>query len=126
MSGLHLVHDVLDVQLIDRNRRKIGRVDALTLELREGRPPRVAEILVGGPVRAERIGRWMVWLSRVARALVRIRRPGVDRIPFRKMRCLADTLELDVDGRELESAHVEAWLADHVICPIPGARRDKR
>jgi hypothetical protein len=125
MSGLRLVHDVLDAQLIDRHEEKIGRVDALTLELRDGRPPRVAEIRSGGPARAERIGRWMVWLSHVARALFHIRRPGVDSIPFRKVRCLSDTLQLDVDGNELESGHVEAWLGEHVICRIPGARKDK-
>jgi hypothetical protein len=126
VSGLRLVHDVLDAQLLDRHERKIGRVDALTLELRDGRPPRVARILTGGPVRAERVGRWMVWISHVKRTLFHIRRPGVDRIPFQKMRRLADTIQLDVDGRELESGHIEGWLADHIICRIPGARKDKR
>jgi hypothetical protein len=125
MSGLRLIHDILDVQLVDRHDEKIGRVDALTFELRDGRPPRVAEILTGGPVRAERIGRWMVWLSHVARAIFHIRRPGMDRISFRKMRCLSDTLRLDVDGSELESAHIEDWLGEHVICRIPGAQKEK-
>lgn len=126
MSCINLVHDVLDSQLIDRHQEHIGRVDALTLELRDGRPPRVAAIVIGGPARARRIGRWAVWLSHTLRALLNVRAPGVDRIPFRKMRRLGETIELDVDCHELESQHVEDWLADHVICRIPGAQGRKQ
>ncbi|HEY2026136.1 MAG TPA: hypothetical protein VGG78_03950 [Gemmatimonadaceae bacterium] len=122
MSAIHLMHDVLDAQLVDRQKNKIGRVDALMLELREGRPPRVATILIGGPARAERLGRWAVVTSRVMRALLRVRKPGVDHIPFRAMRRLGGTIELDVDCHELESQHVEDWLADHLICHIPWAQ----
>lgn len=126
MSGIQLVHDVLDAQLVDRHKDNIGRVDALTIELRDGRPPRVATILIGGPARARRIGTWAEWLSRRLRAVLRVRREGVDRIPFRTMRCLSDTIQLDVDRRDLESQHIEDWLADRVICRIPGATRPKQ
>ena len=85
----------------------------------------MATILVGGAARSERIGRWKVWLSRVTRALFRMKREGVDRIPFRKMRCIAETIQLDVDARDLESQHVEDWLSEHLICRIPGATRSK-
>lgn len=124
MSGLELVHDVLDAQLVDRRERKIGRVDSVVLELAKGRPPRVSAILVGGPVRAERIGRWMVALSRALRALARIRRPGVSAIPFSAVRCIGDTIQVDVDGDGLEAGHLEEWLAHHVIRHIPGAGVD--
>ena len=39
MGAVHLAHDVLDAQLLDRVQEKIGRVDALLLELQEGQPP---------------------------------------------------------------------------------------
>ena len=58
-EGLRLVHDLLDAQLLDRAEERIGRIDDLVLELRDGRPPRVAAILIGGPVREARVGRWM-------------------------------------------------------------------
>lgn len=125
MPGIQLVHDVLDAQLIDRDKEKIGRVDELTIELRDDGPPRVSTILTGGMVRARRVGRWKVALDRSVRALFHVDSEGVDRIPFRKLRCLSDTIQLDVDRRELESQHVEAWLADHVICRIPASRRPK-
>lgn len=124
MSGLQLVHDVLDAQLMDRLGRKIGRVDSLVLALEEGRPPRVATILIGGPERARRIGRWAVALSHMLRAVGRVRRAGVSAIPFDAVRCIGDTIKLDVDGDELEAGHLEGWLAEHFIRRIPGSGAD--
>ena len=66
-AGFRLVHDVLDGQLVDRREERVGRIDDLVLELREGEAPRVAAILVGGPARADRVGRWATWLDRVVR-----------------------------------------------------------
>lgn len=125
MSGLNLVHDVLDAQLVDRRTRKIGRVDSLMLTIADGRPPRVTAILVGGPVRAERIGRWMQLLARALRALGRVHMRGVSVIPFSQVRCIADTIQVDVDGDALEACHLEAWLADHVVRHIPGSGIDE-
>src|SRR5256885_16908702 len=78
MSGLRLVHDVLDVQLLDRHEEKIGRVDAVTLELRDGRPPRVAEILTGALAPAGRVRRRVGVRFPPAAALLHIRHPGND------------------------------------------------
>ena len=125
MGGLKLVHDVLDAQLVDRRKRKIGRVDDLVLVLEEARPPRVSIILVGGPVRAARIGRWIVWLERGLRWLGRVRHAGVSAIPFEAVRCISESIEVDVDGDELEVSHLEAWLADHVVRRIPGSGSDE-
>ena len=125
MRGLHLRHDVLDEQLVDRHQKKIGRVDALALELRDGQPPRVATIIVGGPARRERMGRPFTWISAVMRTLKRSGEEGVSRIPFRAMRRLGDCIEVDVEEKELASEHLERWLAAHVVCRIPGASGGK-
>ena len=124
MSGFPLIHDVLDAQLVDRRQRKIGRADSVGLVLSDHGPPRVAVILVGGPVRAQRIGRWAVLLSHALRALGRVRRDGVTRIPFDAVRRIAEAVEVDVDGDALDAKHVEDWLAEHVICRIPGAGKE--
>jgi sporulation protein YlmC with PRC-barrel domain len=125
MSGLHLVHDVLDAQLLDRLQRKIGRVDSLVLALEDGRPPRVATILVGGPERARRIGRWAVALGRMLQRVGRARSAGVSAIPFDAVRCIGDTIQVDVDGDGLEAGHLETWLAEHFIRRIPGSGTDE-
>jgi sporulation protein YlmC with PRC-barrel domain len=124
MSGLQLIHDVLDVQLVDRRNRKIGRVDSLLLAIEDGRPPRVATILIGGPERARRIGRWAVALGRMLRAVRGVHGGGVSAVPFDAVRCIGDTIQLDVDGDGLEAGRLEGWLADHFIRHIPGAGDD--
>jgi hypothetical protein len=126
MSALHLVHDVLDVQLIDRARRKVGRVDALMLEIERGRPPRVAAICIGGPERERRVARWVLGLSRAVRAIARVDREGVSRVPFAAVRCISDTIEIDVDGGDLESGRLEASLSRHFVGRIPGAAGRKQ
>jgi len=122
MSGLLLVHDVQDAQLVDRRDEKIGRVDALVLELEDGLPPRVATILVGGPVCQERIGRWAVYLAQLLRRIGRVEREGVSHIPFSAVQRIGNTIDVDVDGETLESGYLERWLRDHVVrrIPIPG------
>ena len=126
MGALHLSHDVIDSQLVDRHKEKIGRVDELLLELEEGKPPRVATIVIGGRARARRVGGWMVALHRALHALLGGREEHESRVPFDAVRCVADTIELDVDANELDAMHVEYWLGSHVICRIPGAGGERK
>ena len=126
MGAVHLAHDVLDAQLVDRVQEKIGRVDGLLLELEEGRPPRVATIVIGGAARAERVGRWFVAIRRAWRAMFGHREEHVSRIPFDKVRRIGDTIELDVEERSLDSEHLERWLKEHVVCRIPGAGGERK
>ena len=126
MGAVHLAHDVLDAQLVDHVQEKIGRVDALLLELEPGQPPRVATIVIGGAARAERVGRWFVALRRAWRAVFGQHHEHVSRIPFDKVRRIGDTIELDVEERSLDSEHLERWLKEHVVCRIPGAEGERK
>ena len=126
MGAVHLAHDVLDAQLVDRVGEKVGRVDELLLELEAGRPPRVATIVIGGPARAERVGRWFVALRRGWRAVFGRHEEHVSRIPFDKVRRIGDTIDLDVEEQSLDSEHLERWLKEHVVCRIPGAEGDRK
>jgi hypothetical protein len=126
MNGLALVHDVLDSQLVDRKEEKIGRVDGILLELRDGQPPRVTTILIGGAIRAQRIGMWMTWLRRALRTVMRRGDERVSSISFAAVRRVADTVQLDVDGETLESGHLERWLAEHVVSRIPGGSGERK
>ena len=126
MGAVHLAHDVLDAQLVDHVQEKIGRVDALLLELEAGKPPRVATIVIGGAARAERVGGWFVALRRAWRVLFGRHEEHVSRVPFDKVRRIGDTIELDVAEQSLESEHLERWLKEHVVCRIPGAEGDRK
>jgi hypothetical protein len=128
VHAVRLAYEVLDAQLVDEREEKVGRVDELLLELRDGEPPRVATILVGGPARARRGGRLMVALDRALRAIGRVRGEGVSRIPFDKVRQIAEEVQVEVKGDELEAMRVERWLSKHVVCRIPGAegKKDKK
>jgi hypothetical protein len=125
MHGLHLVHDVLDVQLLDRTKQKIGRVDVLVLELEDGKPLRVATILVGGSPRAHRIGQWMVKLTESWRRIWHVE-AKVSRIPFAAVRRICECIEVDVEEEILPSEYRERWLKEHIVCRIPGAEGDRK
>ena len=126
MRRLLLVHDVLDLQLVDRHEDKIGRVDALILAAEPGKPLRVQSILVGGPARQERLGRPAVWLAAVLRRLTHTRSDGVSEIPFARVRRIADVVAVDVAAETLESQHVERWLAEHIVRHVPGGAGERK
>jgi hypothetical protein len=52
---MDVVRDLLDKLVLDRNRREIGRVDGLTIDLSEDGPPRLTAVLVGPRVLGERL-----------------------------------------------------------------------
>ena len=126
MRRLLLVHDVLDIQLVDPKNEKIGRVDALVLEATEGAPLIVHTILVGGPARQERIGRWAVWLGRLLRGGARTTGSGLSAIPFSTVRRIAESITVDVDAAMLPSEQVERWLCNTVVAKIPGSQGDEK
>lgn len=126
MERLLLVHDVLDLQLRDRQGEKIGRADSIVLEIRDGRPPRVTTILVGGPVRQERVGRAAVWVGRLLRRLSRSKSDGQSEIPFNAVRKIGDTIVVDVAEESLPSEHIERWLCERIVKRIPGSTGDRK
>jgi hypothetical protein len=126
VGAVHLAHDVLDAQLVDHHQEKIGRVDALLLELEDGQPPRVATIVIGGAARAARVGRWFVALRSALRTMFGQREEHVSHISFDTVRRIGDTIDLDVDEKSLDSEHLERWLKEHLIYRIPGAEGEQK
>jgi len=123
--GIHLVRDLLDAQLLDGDERRLGRVDNVLLELREGRPPRVAAMEVGAVTLARRInptlGRW------VRRAAIRwlpvSLRPV--RLPLTALRDVGVDLEIDVDeATRRRLLRVEDWLRRRAVRPLPGGKEE--
>ena len=71
---MNLTRDILDQQVVDRNGQRLGKVDGVILELREGQPPRIAAIEIGPvtlarrmhPRLAARLERLLEWVAPVA------------------------------------------------------------
>lgn len=93
---MDLVRDLLDTLVMDRNGREMGRVDGIVLELRDGVPPRVARIELGGAVLAWRIhpvlARWAEGLEHA----IGIGDGQPRRVPFSEILSIDDHVRVDV------------------------------
>ena len=116
---MDLGRQILDQQLVDRNDLDIGIVDDVVLELREGAPPRVAALLTGGHLlaqrlhpAAERLMRWMTrgWGPRQSEPI---------RIAWSKVRKIGIDVKVDIAAED--AMLWEHWVRDHIIRRIPGA-----
>ncbi|RWM24634.1 hypothetical protein [Mesorhizobium sp.] len=119
---MQLLRDILDKQVVDREQVKVGKVDGLVAELRQGKPPRVVAVELGSIALARRCGarpgRWAVWL--VAR-LSGKRQARPHRIAWNKVRDIGVDIEFDIDVRRTKIFAWQNWLRDHVVDRIPGA-----
>ena len=118
---IDLVRDVLDTQVHDRNERPIGKVDGIALELREGKPPRVAYIELDSVIAWQRLGpRFGRW----AAALARIWRRGDNpcRFTWSQVRDMDVDIEVDADAEETPALDLERWLRDKFVSRIPGSK----
>jgi hypothetical protein len=118
---MDLARDLLDMRLVDRRQRSIGRVDGVRLEMRPGSPPRVAAIEIGLVTAAHRvhprIGRWIRLLARRWSPVPL--RPV--RLPLELFRDVGVDIELDVDAStDRRLLRLEKWLRRHVIARVPG------
>lgn len=107
MNSIPLVRDVLDAQVLDREKRPMGKVDGIALELREHAPPRVAYLEIDGAAAwrrlGERFGRW------ARRAQARWG-GGPYRFRWAEVRELSIHLELEVDAERTPAFALERWL----------------
>jgi sporulation protein YlmC with PRC-barrel domain len=116
-----IIRDILDKQLVDRHQRNMGKVDGIVLELRDGQPPRLAYLKVGGTTLARRLHpRLAQWLAALERKLG-IGRGEPFRIPWSKVRDIGIDVEVDLDVEQTPILAWEQWLSKHVIRRIPGA-----
>ncbi len=118
-DNLHLVRDLLDAKVVDRNGREMGRVDGIVVEVTADAPPRVTAIEIGPSVLAERVG---PLFGRIAAAIERVL--DIDegrpiRIPFAAILDTADHVRVDVAVGETAAATLERRLRG-VFGSIPG------
>jgi hypothetical protein len=118
---MELVREVLDEQVVDRQRRPMGKADGIILDADPGQPPRVVAIEVGPVTAARRIHPALAdWLLRLMRRL------GVGtgeplRVAIARVRSEGINLLVDVDRERTPAFDWERWLRRHVIGRIPGS-----
>jgi hypothetical protein len=117
---MDLMRDCLDKQLDDRNKRRMGRVDGIILDLEDGRQPHVAYVEVGVKTLLNRLSPRLAdvvagWLKKL----------GVSTDPYRiawgKIKVGLNTVEADVEAEKTPALEWELWLRKKVIGRIPGA-----
>ena len=119
---MNIIRDVLDNQLVDRVGYKIGRVDGIVMELRDGEPPRLAYIEVGITTLAQRLhprlARWVAAIQSQWGA----KRSEAWQIPWSKVSDLRKIeVEIDVLAEETPALDYEQWVREHIIKRIPGS-----
>jgi hypothetical protein len=117
---MDLFRDCLDQQIVDRNDRRIGRVDGIILEVEPNRPPRVAYVEVGVVTLADRVSP-----SLRARMIQLMKRLGIQsdrfQIPWGKIRVGVNEVIADIVAEETTVMELELWLRKKIIGRIPGA-----
>jgi len=117
---LHLAHDVLDKQMVDRRGCKCGRVDGLVLKLDASGPPRVSHIQVGAGTLAARVApRLGRWVAALARWLGLRARPH--RLPWRRVESVDVDVTVDVDASRSGLDAAERWVRVRVVAHMPGS-----
>jgi hypothetical protein len=123
---MHIMRDLLDEQLLDRDENELGRVDGIVVELRPNAPPRVVELQLGFVTLARRFGkRAESWIEALHRR-TSVRRSARYSIPWSAVAEVhMHHLKVDVAGEETPALDWERWLRKNVIGRIPGSGKDE-
>jgi sporulation protein YlmC with PRC-barrel domain len=117
---MNLVRDVLDTQIVGRDGRRMGRVDGLIIETREGAPPKVAYIEMGAEVLAGRLSsRLAAWVARLRNRFWK-EDTGVFRVPWSRVRDVGFDIEIDMP--ETTTTRFQEWLRREIVARMPGGR----
>ncbi|MFN6571159.1 hypothetical protein [Dendronalium sp. ChiSLP03b] len=118
---MDVIRDVLDNQLVDRNQRKMGKVDGIVIEYEDGKPPRLAYIEVGLVTLARRLHpRLSAWLAAVE-SKWGAKHSEPFRIPWSKVQDVGIDVQVDVDAEATPALAWEKWVREQIISRIPGA-----
>lgn len=113
-QSLELMREVLDHELVDVNGVSCGMVDDIEFDHEPGRPPVVANLVVGPRAWSARTPALLSWLVRLV-----VRAPVV-RVPWNEVEHVTETIELRSTAASLglgkADRRVARWLSR-----IPGA-----
>jgi len=114
-----LVRDLLDNQMVDREKRNIGRIDGIAIQVAHGKQPRVTDLESGALVLAARLGRpWQRFVAFMTRHFG-VRTNPIFRVPWNKVTKVGLDVYVDIDGRKSDAFAWEHYLDDHLIGRLP-------
>lgn len=118
---LHLIHDVLDKLVLDRDKHRLGRVDNLVLQIQQGAPPRVVYLEMGGAALCNRLG----GIGRAIGRWIGARGRETPRMPYRVAWDLVRQIGpahvvVDTNAKTSRTTAWERWLAQHVVARLGG------
>lgn len=118
---MHLVRDVLDKKLLDREEVPLGRVDGLIMHAGERSQPRITHIAIGG---STLWGRVHPAFGRLARRMSRWWGPKLEKdvtVSWSRVKTIGRDIKLDVEAKSSGAIDWELWIAQHVIERIPAS-----
>lgn len=122
---MHLIRDVLDKKLVDREECNMGRASGLIMQLGENTQPRITHVLIGGPSLWTRIHPSLGKLSGKLARMWGPKRPEPVKIPWSKVETVGKDIKLDVKAKDTGALDWELWVAQHIIERIPGGGSDE-
>jgi sporulation protein YlmC with PRC-barrel domain len=118
---MELGQHLLDQQVTDRHGEQMGKVDGVVVELRSGKSPRVAALVIGGGTAAERVHPgWARWLLRWRRRWGPKQDEPLE-IPWSKVLKIGVDVKVDLEAERTSALAWEHWVRDHLIGRIPGS-----
>jgi hypothetical protein len=114
-----LVRDVLDCQMVDRQRVNLGKVDGIALHVARGKQPRVTHLESGALILARRLGSRRERLVAFMTRRFGVRKNPVFRVPWNKVMKTGIDIHIDIDAGKSEAFAWEHWLDDHLIGRLP-------
>jgi sporulation protein YlmC with PRC-barrel domain len=117
---MDLVRDLLDRQVVDRNGKRLGRVDTIVLEIRDTEPPLVKAIEIGLVTLGERIHPFVGRCARAIEVLFGVEKDRPVRVPFARILSFEPDVKVDVAASDTNVLAFEE-AARHVVMTIPGA-----
>ncbi|MEA2326060.1 MAG: hypothetical protein QOE68_1019 [Thermoanaerobaculia bacterium] len=115
----HLVRELLDNQLVDGEKRNLGKIDGIAIHIAKGKQPRVTHLESGALVLARRLGpRWERFVAFMTRHFG-VRKKPAFRVPWSKVTKTGIDIHIDIDGVKSDAFAWEHWLDDHLIGRLP-------
>ena len=119
---MHLVRDVLDQQILDRDDVEVGRVDGIVVELRPNAPPRVVSLEVGFVSLARRISRRLAPFAEAMHKRLGVRRAARYGIPWSSvLEVNMNGVKTDLCAEDTVAYDWERWLRTNIVARMPGA-----